>query len=123
MTIVQVEGTNVEPVVVSSLDLASGQRYDVLVKADQPAGSYTIETTIRERNIPGVKGLAIFHYEGLNVTLPIQKPKHPAWNETSFGFSQDMSLKTLNVSSYPQASVLNSTNVTRYILVGTQNRK
>jgi FtsP/CotA-like multicopper oxidase with cupredoxin domain len=123
LTIVQVEGTNVEPVPVNSLDIAPGQRYDVLVTADQPASSYMIETTIRAREIPDVKGRAVFHYEGAEVSLPDAAPLHPNWNDTAFGIAQDLALKTLNVTKYPHASALNATELTRYVLVGTQNRK
>ena len=122
LTIVQVEGTNIEPVKVASIDIAPGQRYDVLVTADQTPGSYMIETTVRERKIEGVKGMAIFQYTGANVVLPQELPVHPLYNETAFGIAQDLSLKTLNVSQHPQASALAvGVNVTRYILVGTQN--
>jgi FtsP/CotA-like multicopper oxidase with cupredoxin domain len=123
LTIVQVEGTNVEPVVVNSLDIAPGQRYDVLVTADQTPGSYMIETTIRARKIEDVKGWAIFQYAGANIVYPSEFPTHPLYNDTAFGIAQDMSLRTLDVSKHAEASALNATNVTRYILVGTQNGK
>lgn len=124
LTIVQVEGTNIEPVNVTSIDIAPGQRYDVLVTADQTPGSYMMETTVRERKIEDVKGMAIFQYTGADVTQPKQPPAHPLYNETAFGIAQDLSLKTLNVSQHPQASALTAgSNLTRYIVVGTQNGK
>jgi FtsP/CotA-like multicopper oxidase with cupredoxin domain len=121
LTIVQVEGTNVVPVTSSSIDIGPGQRYDVLVKADQPPGSYMMEVTVRERPIFDVKGMAIFQYTGAAVQLPTESPKHPLDTETSFGIAQDLSLKALDASKYPTASVLNATKVKRYVLVGTQN--
>jgi FtsP/CotA-like multicopper oxidase with cupredoxin domain len=121
MTIVQVEGTNVEPLNVSSIDIGPGQRYDVLVTADQPAGSYMIEATVRERPIFDVKGMAIFQYDGSPIQIPTEAPPHPRDNETTFGIAQDVSLRALDASNYPPVGALNATNVKRYVLVGTQN--
>jgi FtsP/CotA-like multicopper oxidase with cupredoxin domain len=124
LTIVKVEGTTVDPVTVDSLDIAPGERYDVLLTANQePGTSFWIETTIRERNIPDVIGRAILQYAGGNVTLPQESPKHPAWDDTAHGVAQDESLFTSDVASHPESVALNSSSVTRYILVGTQNSK
>jgi FtsP/CotA-like multicopper oxidase with cupredoxin domain len=123
LTIVQVEGTNVQPVQVQSLDIGPGQRYDVLMTTDQSPGSYMIETIVRERPILDVKGRAILYYEGSDLVLPQDAPSHPLYNETAFGIAQDVSLKTLDVSKYPPASALQATNVRRYVMVGTQNGK
>jgi L-ascorbate oxidase len=124
LTIVQVEGTNVKPVTVTSLDISPGQRYDVLVKADQTPGSYWIETTVRERNISTAVGRAILQYASApNATeLPVDSPVHAEWNETSHGVAQDSSLFTVDVNAHPEAVALNATDVKRYILVGTQNQ-
>ena len=124
MTIVQVEGTNVKPVVVESLDIAPGQRYDVLVSADQEPGSYWIETTVRERDMPLVVGRAILHYSSsnTNVTEPEASPSHPVWNNSAHGIDQDSSLFTLDPSKHPEIVALNATDVTRYVIVGTQNQ-
>lgn len=40
MTVVEADGTAVEPVEVSSVSVAVAQRYSVLLKTDQPAGAY-----------------------------------------------------------------------------------
>jgi FtsP/CotA-like multicopper oxidase with cupredoxin domain len=124
MTIVQVEGTNVEPVIVESLDLSPGQRYDVLITTDKDPGAYWIETTVRERAIVDVIGRAILRYSGTSGSPTGDPPSHPAWNDTTgFGVDQDDSLLTADVSVHPEAVALNATEVTRYVLVGTQNRK
>lgn len=126
LTIVEVEGTVVDPVVVESLDIANGQRYDVLLTTyDSPQlSSYLIETTVRERNIVGINGQAILYYSdsGVNVTMPLFPPNHPVWNDTAFSIAQDNMIKTMNASMYPSYSALNATNVTRYVVVGTQNQ-
>jgi FtsP/CotA-like multicopper oxidase with cupredoxin domain len=126
MTIVQVEGTNVKPVEVTSVDLSSGQRYDVLVKMDQAPGSYLMQTVVRLRNIPLVKGMAILQYNNSmsNVTLPKEQVvKNVGQDDPEYGPKIDGLLLTLDPKSHPQSSALNATNVTRYVVVGTQNRK
>ena len=122
LIIVQAEGTNVNPVMVQSLDIGPGQRYDVLLTTDKEAGAYWIETTVRERNITDVFGRAILRYAGTSGD-PGDPPSHPSWNDTAFGEAQDDKLLTADVSMHPEAVALNATEVTRYILVGTQNRK
>ena len=124
MTIVQVEGTSVEPITgVDSLDIAPGQRYDVLVTMDQAPGTYWIETTVRERNME-VKGQALLHYEGSDLVLPEESDatQHAAWNETIHGVNQEMSLQAINPTRFNESAALTATDVTRYVLVGTQNR-
>mmetsp|Transcript_11656 Transcript_11656/g.16966 ORF Transcript_11656/g.16966 Transcript_11656/m.16966 type:complete len:586 (-) Transcript_11656:215-1972(-) len=121
LTIVQVEGTNTEPLTVESFDISPGQRVDVLFTANQDPGSYWIETTVRERNIQDVKGQAILQYAGSNATVPDTVPAHPAWDDTAFGEMQQDSLKSLDVSSDPESVALNATDIKRYVLVGTQN--
>ena len=66
MTIIEVEGTIVDPKTVSNIDIAPGQRISVLITTDQPPGNYMIETTVRERNIPGLTGRAILAYSNRN---------------------------------------------------------
>jgi FtsP/CotA-like multicopper oxidase with cupredoxin domain len=124
MTIVQVEGTNVEPIMVDSLDISPGQRYDVLINTDKDPGAYWIETTVRERAIVDVIGRAVLLYSGTSDSPTGDPPSHPAWNDTTgFGANQDDSLLTADVSVHSEAVALNATELTRYVLVGTQNRK
>jgi L-ascorbate oxidase len=121
LTIVQVEGTNVDAFTVRSIDIAPGQRYDVLVTMDQTPGSYLIETKVRERNIP-VLGHAILQYAESTLQMPQESPSHPDWNDTMYGIQRELALKTSNVADHPEAVALNATDITRYVLVGTQNR-
>ncbi|CAJ0638717.1 12762_t:CDS:2, partial [Entrophospora sp. SA101] len=79
----EVEGSFVKPVVVDSLEVAPGQRYSVLVTADQPPGDYNIYGEIRLREeLPtsGKNATAILRYvnsatppSGIPV-LPEQSP-------------------------------------------------
>jgi FtsP/CotA-like multicopper oxidase with cupredoxin domain len=126
LTIVQADGTNVEPYTVSSIDITPGQRYDVLLVANKVSGSYLIRTVGRGRDIGTINGTAILNYDGDNMTLPnvfYAEPIHPKWNDTDFGTSQDLELKTLNASDHPTYSALSATEVTRIVTVGTQNGK
>jgi len=129
MTIVQAEGTSVEPIAnVTSLDLTPGQRYDVLVTMDQdPGSSHLIETVVRLRDIPGVTGQAVLQYatdDGTNATatFPTEQPNHPDWDDEEYGAIIEGDLRTLNPESKPSVAALTATDVTRYVVVGTQNR-
>jgi FtsP/CotA-like multicopper oxidase with cupredoxin domain len=42
MTIIAADGSFVQPQVVDYLDLYSGERYDVLITANQPVGTYVL---------------------------------------------------------------------------------
>jgi FtsP/CotA-like multicopper oxidase with cupredoxin domain len=125
LTVVQVEGTNVNSFTVDSIDIAPGQRYDVLVVMDQPAGSYLIETTVRERNMPPeLKGQAILQYvDATNLTFPQESPAQPAWNETSYGVNFEKNLTTLDVTEHSESTALTAdeSKIKRFIVVGTQN--
>jgi FtsP/CotA-like multicopper oxidase with cupredoxin domain len=125
MTIVQVEGTNVEPLEVKSVDLSSGQRYDVLVTMNQTPGSYLMQTSVRLRSIPLVKGMAILQYSSIpNVTFPKdQVPDHAKQDDPEYGPNIDGLLLTRDPKSHPQASALNCINVSRYVVAGTQGGK
>jgi FtsP/CotA-like multicopper oxidase with cupredoxin domain len=125
MTIVQVEGTNVEPLEVTSVDLSSGQRVDVLVTMDQSPGSYLMQTTVRLRSVPLVKGMAILQYSSIpNVTFPEdQFPDHAEQDDPEYGPKIDSMLLTLDPESHSEVSALNATKVSRYVVVGTQNGK
>lgn len=125
MTIVQVEGTNIDPpITVDSIDVAPGQRYDVLLTTDQVPGTYLMETVVRERNIPGVTGQAILHYMQGEFTNPETSPEHPAWDDTAYGANLEASLLTADPQAHGyEIAALNATNVKRFIMVGTQNCK
>eukprot|EP01023_Acetabularia_acetabulum_P050982 TRINITY_DN557_c0_g1_i1.p1 TRINITY_DN557_c0_g1~~TRINITY_DN557_c0_g1_i1.p1 ORF type:complete len:586 (-),score=83.42 TRINITY_DN557_c0_g1_i1:299-2056(-) len=61
MKVVRVDGELVEPFEVDSIDLNSGERYDVIVQADQAVGTYWIQVETRFRTL--VKGWALLQYE------------------------------------------------------------
>ncbi|XP_035707278.1 laccase-2 [Folsomia candida] len=68
MTIMEVDGTIIEPLEVDRLEVNSGQRYSILVTMDQEVGTYLITSEM----IPGPgpnNGKAILQYEGAEVDV------------------------------------------------------
>ncbi|OMP04897.1 Multicopper oxidase, type 1, partial [Corchorus capsularis] len=96
MTVVEADGHNVEPFVVQSLFIYSGETYSVLVKADQdPTRNYWITSNVvgRERKTPA--GLANFVYYPNHPTRPppTTPPIPPAWNNTAPRIEQSKAIK------------------------------
>jgi FtsP/CotA-like multicopper oxidase with cupredoxin domain len=118
LTIVAHDTTPTEPVEVTHFHIGPGQRYDVLLKATQPSGSYWLEATVIERNIPDLIGRGIIHY-GSEKFLPTDEPFHPPWNDTDMCVGCD---RTINPESYPEFPALTTpeSEITRYTLVLNQ---
>ncbi|KAI9568170.1 laccase [Boletus coccyginus] len=66
MTIIEVDGIEVQPEEVDSIPILGGQRYSVVVKADQPVGNYWIRalTDLPNATFDGGQNMAILRYEG-----------------------------------------------------------
>lgn len=64
MTIVEVEGTRVEPAIVDYVEIMPGQRYSVLLTADQPVGDYYMQMQGRWRDDAPTNGFSILRYQG-----------------------------------------------------------
>ncbi|PSC72452.1 DNA-directed RNA polymerase III subunit RPC5 [Micractinium conductrix] len=84
VTLVAADAVPIEPIAAAQLnasrpgcvDINSGQRYDVLLTADQPAGNYWISTHVQYR--PGSpSGYAVLHYQGTPDALPATAPPQP----------------------------------------------
>lgn len=73
VTIVAADAVPVQPIQASALngciDINSGQRYDVLLKADQPKGNYWISSQVQYRS-GSPSGFAVLHYRGAAKALP-----------------------------------------------------
>jgi L-ascorbate oxidase len=124
LTIVEAEGTYVEPVTVDALDIGVAQRYAVLLKADQPDDSYWMETSVRFRD-GGALGRGYLCYGDSpppvttnNLTQPILG--HPNVSDVAAWAQLDASLRTLSPADYVTSSVLSSAVTKQYIVVGTQ---
>ena len=76
MTIIEVDGNEVSPVEVDSIPILVGQRYSVVVTANQSVGNYWIRALSSETNstFEGGQNMAILRYEG----APEQDPTSDA---------------------------------------------
>ncbi|KAI0252565.1 laccase [Lactifluus subvellereus] len=78
MTVIEVEGTNVQSLIIDSLEILAGQRYSVVVNANQPVDNYWIralpKTQIRTGNFSDLNNLAVFHYAGAPDANPTVDP-------------------------------------------------
>ncbi|KAI8536192.1 hypothetical protein RHMOL_Rhmol10G0236900 [Rhododendron molle] len=96
MTVVEADGSNVEPFVVKNLFIYSGETYSVLIKADQaPTRNYWIVSTVVARNRTTPNGLAIFNYHPNNpkTSPPTVPPVGPAWNDVEPRLAQCQATK------------------------------
>ncbi|KIJ21194.1 laccase [Paxillus involutus ATCC 200175] len=66
MTIIEADGTEVVPVEVDSMPVLAGQRYSVVVTADQPVANYWIRSMNNQANqtFDGGQNMAILRYAG-----------------------------------------------------------
>jgi iron transport multicopper oxidase len=74
--VIEVEGQNVQPLLIDSLQIFVGQRYSVVLNANQPVGNYWIRAlpVAAGRNFSDSNNVAILRYEG----APIQDPTSDA---------------------------------------------
>jgi len=69
MTVIEVDGTNVQPLLVDSLEIFVGQRYSVVINTNQPVANYWIRalpngSSAINRTFDNLNNLAVFHYRG-----------------------------------------------------------
>jgi iron transport multicopper oxidase len=107
LTVIAADGGLTKPYQVDSLILAIGDRYDVIVTADQPVANYWIRaSTLETDKDHGVS--AILNYKGAG-------SKEPSLSEPNWG-------KTLNVMDldpYEPEIVVESTAESTHVLTGT----
>lgn len=128
MTVVEVEGTIVEPYEVQNLDIMPAQRYSVLVSATQEPGNYWATTSVRYRSTAPTGYInikykdapeaSIFSSLALDENLPI----HPDWEVTEPSIELESNLFTKTPGSFEDATVLSADpdSIRRIIIVGTQ---
>ncbi|KAH9007563.1 laccase [Lactarius hengduanensis] len=75
LTIIEVDGENTKPLVVDSLQIFAGQRYSVVLNANQPIDNYWIRAVPNKGNtgFTGLTNLAILRYRG----APLADPSDP----------------------------------------------
>ncbi len=52
MTVIEADGTEVEPVVVQSLNVMVAQRYSVIIETDRPVGAYAVRAEVLDDMFP-----------------------------------------------------------------------
>ncbi|KAF9218762.1 laccase [Gyrodon lividus] len=72
MTVIEADGTETEPMVVDSLPIFAGQRYSVVVTANQTVGNYWVRALSNHPNqtFDGGQSSAILRYDGAPVRDP-----------------------------------------------------
>jgi FtsP/CotA-like multicopper oxidase with cupredoxin domain len=129
LTVVEVEGTLVEPFEVSDLSIMPAQRYSVLVTADQEPGPFWATTTVMYRNVGegNLVGYSYVNYEGTSLEGPpiegVGSPTHPVWDDPDSGPGLDAKLFSADVSKHGEdAGILSKEADRELIIVGTQAR-
>lgn len=97
-TVIEVDGNNVEPVTVDSIQIYAGQRYSFILNADKPIGNYWIRAQPSEGDLGFDNGLnsAILHYnsapnsdpttsQGSSTNLLRETDLHPLENPAAPG--------------------------------------
>ncbi|KAF8493484.1 laccase C [Russula emetica] len=79
LTVIEVEGTNVQPLVVDSLEIFAAQRYSVVLTANQLIGNYWIRALPQSALLPdasysNLNNLAILRYLGALEINPLRDP-------------------------------------------------
>ncbi|KAL1663623.1 laccase [Schizophyllum commune] len=79
MTIIEADGVNTQPLVVDSLEVFAGQRYSVVVHANQRIGNYWIRANPSFGTIGFAGGLnsAVLHYIGASSSEPAEVDTEP----------------------------------------------
>ncbi|ORX89060.1 hypothetical protein K493DRAFT_306084 [Basidiobolus meristosporus CBS 931.73] len=114
MTVIEVDGFYVKPVRVEHLEINAGQRYSVLVEANQPIDNYFMKANAKFRKSTPENGLSILHYEGSpdpNIRSPPAPERIPAvplgtpmWEFNRFKMlPRDVLPSQLNHPDFPQA--------------------
>ena len=72
LTVIEADGRLTEPLLVDSLQIFPGQRYSVVLNADQPVGNYWIRAlpSITNASFEGGINSAVLRYQGAPVTDP-----------------------------------------------------
>ncbi|PKK64284.1 Cu-oxidase-domain-containing protein [Rhizophagus irregularis] len=102
LKVIEADGIYLKPTIIKKLPVAVGQRYSVIVDANQPVGNYFIRGTLDKRCTPinnatinfnsaiDWNGLGILHYEGA-----INKPNSKEFDD-DFTPCRDLDKKHLN---------------------------
>ncbi|CAG8564146.1 10501_t:CDS:2 [Acaulospora colombiana] len=122
LTIIEVEGTPINPVAINWLPINIAQRYSAIVVANQSVGNYWIRAVISNCSLP-VNNLTINYNTPLfangQITGILRYDGAPATNPTSVAYPQnssdcyDLDPTTLKPSTPPNPAVPQTTNITQ----------
>ncbi|CAM6108899.1 unnamed protein product [Calypogeia fissa] len=125
MTVVEVSGHYVQPVMVQNLDIYSGQTYSVLFTANQdPTHNYWAAVNVRGRNNTFIPtGVAILNYNQTpNTSLPsTPHPVSPVFNDFNLSLANAQAYKAL-LGSYGYERPPTRTADRQLFLLNTQNK-
>ncbi|PKA58076.1 L-ascorbate oxidase [Apostasia shenzhenica] len=97
MTIVEADGSYVNPVAVKNLNIYSGESYSVLIKADQdPSRNYWVALNVVSRKPGTPTGTAILNYFSNHPSKspPTRPPIGPSWNDVLYRFNQSLAIRS-----------------------------
>lgn len=113
LTVVELDGHPIKPKTVTSLDLHTGQRAAVLLKADQTPGVYWIDAATQGRT--NVRyGSALLEYDGFmapdlegtpgenDPNLFALRASHPNTTNTTYRIEQQRGFEALDTSTFPK---------------------
>ncbi|XP_020594878.1 L-ascorbate oxidase-like [Phalaenopsis equestris] len=121
MTIVEVDGYYVKPVVVKNLNIYSGETYSVILKADEDKSrNYWVALNVVSRKPNTPTGTAILNYYPNHPLKPppTATPIGPPWNDTLYRFNQSKSI--VSHPNFIEAPPPTSDRL--IILLNTQNK-
>ncbi|KAH9074384.1 laccase [Lactarius deliciosus] len=81
LTVIEVDGIETKPLIIDSLEIFAGQRYSVILNANQPVANYWIRSLPPGRDFSNLNNLAILSYAGApanqtvdpTVNIPVSK--------------------------------------------------
>jgi len=127
LTIIEADGELTEPLLVDSINILAGQRYSVILDANQPVDNYWLRAlpNFRDASFAGGRNLAILRYNGApvadptttetNTTMPFLEPNlHALINPGAPGIPEyGMADINLLMNVYP-------TDYSQYLINGVQ---
>ena len=115
-TVIEVDGVNHQPVTATSLSISAGQRYSIILHANQQIANYWIAypskflgdtTTVTNPNYNGTEAYAILWYQGAPDGLEPTTPQLIAESSTMEGGSGALQEYQLKVCNYFQFLLAN----------------
>jgi L-ascorbate oxidase len=126
VTVVESDGSPVEPFSTAAIDINAGERYSVLLtpSAEALASGVVWMSMATRHRAGGPSGLVALTLPGATVGGPwtppaVPLPCQPAWNDTAATLAFARQLSSLSTASPPPLAVGNTQPT---VLLGTQNR-